>query len=286
MRFIHLLQERHTASTNTNAVLHQQAKTLVTKLNAARTSAITSLSGASAMIHNLQWQLLQIRHQRGTTTSNSTLTNDSKDNWEDQLDLVPASKFMAVVKERNLVQQQLSATLSEFENIHAKDVVSGAEALEKSLRLTRIRQAKMQQVEIRACGAEQKLAASLADMHTMSLELSSCKQTTKTQAMLLQQNRRERTQLQRRVKDNEAEIILLKEALTFAESKNDDAMFVSQAIDAHWKGVVANIEARSKRRAGTFDRADRFLAETKINLLERELEIKHMQQSKMEKGLE
>jgi hypothetical protein len=120
----------------------------------------------------------------------------------------------------------------------------------------------------------------------MSLELSSCKQTTKTQAMLLQQNRRERTQLQRRVKDNEAEIILLKEALTFAESKNDDAMFVSQAIDAHWKGVVANIEARSKRRAGTFDRADRFLAETKINLLERELEIKHMQQSKMEKGLE
>ena len=90
----------------------------------------------------------------------------------------------------------------------------------------------------------------------------------------MEQSRRENLSLQHRCKDNAAEILTLKSALLFAQTKNDELRDSSQVMRAQWEEKVRSMAKRSKKRAGTsFDRTDRFMAETKIQLLERELEM-------------
>ena len=55
-----------------------------------------------------------------TTPSTTPSTTNSPQFHKNNSDLVPATKYMAVVKERNQIQHQLSQSLSEIQNIHAK----------------------------------------------------------------------------------------------------------------------------------------------------------------------
>jgi len=210
-----------------------------------------------------------------TTTTTTTTTPPDKNNG----DWVPVNKFMAVVKERNQIQHQLSKTLSEFQNIHAKEVTMSETLLCQSLlnaKEVMNRHVIIKDLEkqtLRTSHMEQRLMKSQSNSNSMALELTSCRTMIQSQAKVLQQSHREKIQLQRRIKDNEAEMTMLKNELKYAAEKNEDITSEAQATDTHWREVVSNIEHRSKRRAGTFDRADRFLAETKINLLEREVAI-------------
>jgi len=226
--------------------------------------------------HQLSQSLSEIQniHAKQVTTTTTTTTPPDKNNG----DWVPVNKFMAVVKERNQIQHQLSKTLSEFQNIHAKEVTMSG-TLEQSLlnaKEVMNRHVIIKDLEkqtIRTSHMEQRLMKSQSNSNSMALELTSCRTMIQSQAKVLQQSHREKIQLQRRIKENEAEMTMLKNELKYAAEKNEDITSEAQATDTHWREVVSNIEHRSKRRAGTFDRADRFLAETKINLLEREVAI-------------
>ena len=226
--------------------------------------------------HQLSQSLSEIQniHAKQVTTTTTTTTPPDKNNG----DWVPVNKFMAVVKERNQIQHQLSKTLSEFQNIHAKEVTMSG-TLEQSLlnaKEVMNRHVIIKDLEkqtIRTSHMEQRLMKSQSNSNSMALELTSCRTMIQSQAKVLHQSHREKIQLQRRIKENEAEMTMLKNELKYAAEKNEDITSEAQATDTHWREVVSNIEHRSKRRAGTFDRADRFLAETKINLLEREVAI-------------
>ena len=207
---------------------------------------------------------------------------------EESGEWVRRTTYMRVVTERNRLQQQLSATLSEFENMHAKQVVSGAEALQESLRLTKLSantalqhtQDRQDRAE-RAAATERRFADSQRVQHLKDLEFQSYQKQSVAQERVLEQSKRERARLLHQCQQNNTEIQLLKEALNFAESKNDALLMSSDAMDDHWKDFWHTMDNKFKSKSGaTFNRADRFMMETKIQLLERELVL--VKQAKMQ----
>ena len=297
-RFVKLIQQRHKASSASNTILRQKSTAIISQLSQQLSHLLHT---SSTTINALHHQIYQLRQQHEnqpqhssvvanfhsnysststspTTPSTTPSTTTSPQFHKNNSDWVPATKYMAVVKERNQIQHQLSKTLSEFQNIHAKEVTMSG-TLEKSLlnaKEVMNRHVIIKDLEkqtLRTSHMEQRLMKSQSNSNSMALELTSCRTMIQSQAKVLQQSHREKIQLQRRIKDNEAEMTMLKNELKYAAEKNEDITSEAQATDTHWREVVSNIEHRSKRRAGTFDRADRFLAETKINLLEREVAI-------------
>jgi hypothetical protein len=283
-RFVRVIQEQHVASTRVNGELRNKALILLHQLNRPRASTFAALVASERTLHALQARLVEEQQPprllaaaipQTKVSDEVSMPNNMPDG--DNGEWVSSTKFMAVVRERNRIQQQLSSTLSQFGNMQHKDVVAGAEALEQSLRLTRTRNAEIKESSNRAASAERKLAKHKKQQYSLTLELESHPVKLHAKDRLLVENRRETVRLQHCCKENEAEISTLKEALLFSQTKNDELMVSSQEMGAKWNELVRNMEKRSKRRAGTFARADRFMAETRIQLLERELErLKNM----------
>lgn len=257
-RFVRVLQEQHVASTQVNEKLRKKTLYLLRQLNHVRASTFAGLAASRRTIDAMQARLAEEKQQPPTllaTPSSATKVTSEVNKRSEAPDenngaWVSSTKFMAVVRERNRIQQQLSSILSTVSNMQHRDVVAGAEALEQSLRLTRTR-------------------------HTEQHEaLEEFKAKLRAKDRLVEQSRRENLSLQHRCKDNAAEILTLKSALLFAQTKNDELRDSSQVMRAQWEEKVRSMAKRSKKRAGTsFDRTDRFMAETKIQLLERELEM-------------
>ena len=284
-RFVRVLQEQHVASTQVNEKLRKKTLVLLRQLNHARASTFAGLAASRRTIDVMQARLAEEKQQPPTllaTPSSATKVTSEVNKRSEAPDenngaWISSTKFMAVIRERNRIQQQLSSTLSAVSNMQHRDVVAGAEALEQSLRLTRTRHTEqheaLEESSERAASAERRLASNQKQQYELTLELESYQVKLRAKDRLVEQSRRENLSLQHRCKDNAAEILTLNEALLFAQTKNDELRDSSQEMQAQWKEMVRNMEKRSKKRAGTFDRTDRFMAETKIQLLERELEM-------------
>ncbi len=288
-RFVRIIQQRHLSCVEQNAVLHEQLFALANQFNGARHAAQIALSTCSDKIKLLQAQVHELQSNSNTllqsklslhlepTMMGSRITAGSPSHKTPEKiltsprtksrrlnnsdiaesgDWVSRKTYMQVVRERNQLQQQLSTTLSNFENIHAHEVMEQSEVLEKSIRLTReqfnSRQLQIQQITERAVAAEQRLAEN---------------------QKLLAQCKRERARLLHQCQENKNEILLLKDSLTFAENKNDEFLLSSNSMDEQWKELLEEMENKFEDNKNTFNRADRFMMETKIQLLERELEI-------------
>ena len=306
-RFVSLIQHRHLACVQTNTLLRRQMVSIVHQFNAARTSAQSTLSTCSTTIHSLQAQVQQLQRQQVTTNPKpaSTFTPtrpatrpirpprpsspplvfvspEDKPLLEPHLEQsgewVRHKTYRLMVLERNKLQQQLSATLSKYENLHAQEVLNGSEALQQSIRLTRqtfdSRQDQMQETMQRATAVERKLADNQKVQYEMSLQLSAYKQKCLQQEKKLEQIHRERSRLLHQCQENKQEIQLLKENLDFVEHQKDEMVLSTTAMDEQWKELLVSIEQRTKESNGMFNRADRFMMETKIQLLERELLIR------------
>ena len=284
-RFVRVLQEQHVASTQVNEKLRKKTLVLLRQLNHARASTFAGLAASRRTIDVMQARLAEEKQQPPTllaTPSSATKVTSEVNKRSEAPDenngaWISSTKFMAVIRERNRIQQQLSSTLSAVSNMQHRDVVAGAEAPEQSLRLTRTRHTEqheaLEESSERAASAERRLASNQKQQYELTLELESYQVKLRAKDRLVEQSRRENLSLQHRCKDNAAEILTLNEALLFAQTKNDELRDSSQEMQAQWKEMVRNMEKRSKKRAGTFDRTDRFMAETKIQLLERELEM-------------
>ena len=205
-RFVRVLQEQHVASTQVNEKLRKKTLYLLRQLNHVRASTFAGLAASRRTIDAMQARLAEEKQQPPTllaTPSSATKVTSEVNKRSEAPDenngaWVSSTKFMAVVRERNRIQQQLSSILSTVSNMQHRDVVAGAEALEQSLRLTRTR-------------------------HTEQHEaLEEFKAKLRAKDRLVEQSRRENLSLQHRCKDNAAEILTLKSALLFAQTKNDE----------------------------------------------------------------
>ena len=202
-------------------------------------------------------------------------------------------QFFAVCDERDQLRARLRQALSSVDDMHARDVQSGAQALEQSLRLSRATHGRFERAETARIVAEQQLSRTkhkasqikkrLLRAHAeLKLQLSAC-------GAELERERASNEVLTRRCSEGEGEIVLLKESLSLAEQRADEARLHAEEVERkrlllQRESAITTPSRSSQRGTGRekgpgpesgfavrYDRADRFMAETKIDLLERKV---------------
>lgn len=198
-------------------------------------------------------------------------------------------QFLIVCAERDKLRAHLREALSSVEDIHARNVQSGSQELQKSLQVSRATHAQWESAVCRALKAEKQLE----QVHLKQVKNRRKLLNVKTQLnrrvaaqnAIIERQRRRLEALARRCEESETEIALLKESLSLSEQRADEALLREQSVLCHeshrfkeFNTVVPPMPEREKgsvvpegKFAVRFDRADRFLAETTIDLLKREV---------------
>ena len=142
-RFVKLIQQRHKASSASNTILRQKSTAIISQLSQQLSHLLHTSSTTINALHHQIYRLRQQHENQSqhssvvanfhsnysststspTTPSTTPSTTTSPQFHKNNSDWVPATKYMAVVKERNQIQHQLSQSLSEIQNIHAKQVI-------------------------------------------------------------------------------------------------------------------------------------------------------------------
>ena len=217
-------------------------------------------------------------------------------------------QFFAVCAERDQLRARLRQALSSVDDMHARDVQSGAHALEQSLRVSRATHDRWERAETARVMAEQQLGRTTHKASKIKKRLLRAQADLEQQLSAcgdeLERERARSEALTRRCSEGEGEIVLLKESLSLAEQRVDEAR--SHAEEEERRRLLMEREASittpprstassrekggggggAQRRqsvfAARYDRADRFMADTKIDLLERKVFRLESEQSSTE----